>query len=143
MRGRRRTESLRGKIAAVTGAASGIGLATSKALVEAGAKVVMVDYNERELCEQAGKLGEGAIPQITNLLDSNSCNAMVPDILNKVGRIDILHCNAGSYIAGELTDTTPEAIDRMLNLNINAVMKNDHDVSPHTRTPGGDIIVTA
>ena len=84
-----------------------------------------------------------AIPQVTDLLDPASCDAMIPEALDKAGRIDILHCNAGTYIGGDLTETTPETIDRMLNLNVNAVMKNVHAVIPHMEKRGsGDIIVT-
>ncbi|WP_449044000.1 SDR family oxidoreductase [Paracoccus versutus] len=137
------SESLEGKIAVVTGAASGIGLATSKALLDQGATVVMVDWNEAGLNDLTAKLGGRAIPQVTNLLDAESCNAMIPQILGKVDHIDILYCNAGTYIGGDLTETTPEAIDRMLNLNVNAVMKNVHSVMPHMRErKTGDIVVT-
>ncbi|MBY0134659.1 SDR family oxidoreductase [Paracoccus yeei] len=137
------SESLQGKVAAITGAASGIGLATTEALLDQGATVVMVDWNEAALAELAGKLGDRAIPQVTNLLDTDSCNAMVPEILEKVDHIDILYCNAGTYIGGDLTETTPEAIDRMLNLNVNAVMKNVHAVVPHMiERKTGDIVVT-
>lgn len=135
--------SLQGKIAAVTGAASGIGLATSKALLAEGATVVMVDRNADALAALTGELGPKAVAQVTDLLDPQSCDRMVPEILGKVGQIDILHCNAGTYIGGELSETTPEAIDRMLNLNVNAVMKNVHAVAPHMiERKTGDIIVT-
>ena len=137
------SESLQGKIAVITGAASGIGLATSEALLEQGATVVMVDWNEKALNDLVAKLGDRAIPQVTNLLDADSCNAMIPEILKKVDHIDILYCNAGTYIGGDLTETTPEAIDRMLNLNVNAVMKNVHAVVPHmSARKTGDIVVT-
>lgn len=137
------SESLQGKIAVITGAASGIGLATTEALLEQGATVVMVDWNEKALNELVAKLGEHAIAQVTNLLDADSCNAMIPEILAKVDHIDILYCNAGTYIGGDLTETTPEAIDKMLNLNVNAVMKNVHAVVPHmSERKTGDIIVT-
>lgn len=68
---------------------------------------------------------------------------MVPDILEKVPHFDIRYCNAGTYFGGELTETTPEAIDKMLNLNVNAVMKNVQAVVTHlTERRTGDIIVT-
>jgi len=134
---------LHGKIAAITGAASGIGLATTRALLAAGASVVLVDRNAAALAELTEELGPKAIAQVTDLLDADSCNAMVPEILDKVGHIDIMACNAGSYIGGDLIDTDPAAIDRMLNLNVNAVMKNVHAVAPHMIERGtGDIVVT-
>lgn len=137
------SDKLAGQIAVITGAASGIGLATTRALLAEGASVVMVDWNETALNDLVAELGSRAIAQVTNLLDTESCNAMVPEILQKVDHIDILYCNAGTYIGGDLTETTPDAIDRMLNLNVNAVMKNVHAVVPHmTARRTGDIIVT-
>ena len=137
------SESLKGKVGVITGAASGIGLATTKAMIEAGVKVFMVDWDEKAVNDKALELGENAIPQITNLLDADSCAAMIPEILKKTGQIDILHCNAGTYIGGNLDETDGPTIDRMLNLNVNAVMKNIHDIIPHMKERGvGDIVVT-
>ena len=136
-------QSLQGKVALVTGAASGIGLATTRALIGQGVRVVMADRDGAALDRLAGELGEAATPQVTDLLDADSCDAMVPEALAKAGRIDILHCNAGTYIGGDLTETDAATIDRMLSLNVNAVMKNVHAVIPHmTEQGGGDIIVT-
>ncbi len=132
-----------GKVAAITGGASGIGLATAGALLREGATVVLVDRDEVALKTLTEKHGPKCIAQRTDLLDAESCNAMVPEILAKTGQIDILHCNAGSYIGGDLIETNPAAIDRMLNLNVNAVMKNVHAVIPHMTERGtGDILVT-
>ncbi len=137
------TGKLNGKIAAITGAASGIGLATAEALIAEGARVVFVDRDSAALDRLTAQHGDRAVAQVTDLLDAASCDAMVPEILEKVGQIDILHCNAGTYIGGDLTETNAATIDRMLNLNINAVMKNVHAVIPHMAERGtGDIVVT-
>ena len=135
---------LEGKVAAVTGAASGIGLASAEAMLAAGARVVLVDRDEAALTTVCKKLGDAAIPLKLDLLDPKSCATLLPQILEKAGQLDILHANAGTYIGGDLVDADTDAIDRMLNLNINVVMKNVHDVLPHMierRT--GDIIVTS
>ncbi|MDT3379775.1 SDR family oxidoreductase [Labrys neptuniae] len=135
---------LQGKTAIVTGAASGIGLATCEALMKAGVTVVMVDRNAAALDELVASSNGKAIAQVTDLLDAASCAAMIPEVIAKVGRIDILYCNAGTYIGGDLVDTDALTIDRMLNLNVNAVMKNVHAVLPHMiEQGGGDIIVTS
>ena len=68
----------------------------------------------------------------------------MPRILDKTGKLDILHANAGLYVGGDLVDADNTAIDRMLNLNVNVVMKNVHDALPHMIERGtGDIIVTS
>lgn len=136
-------DKLSGKVAVVTGAASGIGLATAKALMAAGATAVMVDRNEAVLNELVAASEGKAIAQVTDLLDRANCDAMVPEILAKTGRIDILYCNAGTYIGGDLVNTDAATIDRMLNLNVNAVVKNVHAVLPHMiERKSGDIVVT-
>jgi ribitol 2-dehydrogenase len=135
---------LKGKVAVVTGAASGIGLASSEAMLALGARVVMLDRDEAALKEQRDKHGEAVIPLVINLLDSKDCATLVPKALKMAGRIDILHANAGSYVGGDLVDADTNAIDRMLNLNVNVVMKNVHDVLPHMIERGaGDIVVTS
>jgi ribitol 2-dehydrogenase len=65
-------------------------------------------------------------------------------VLEKTGQLDIFHANAGMYVGGDLIDADTTAIDRMLNLNVNVVMKNVHDVLPHMiERRSGDIIVTS
>lgn len=88
------------KPAPITGGASGIGLATAEALLDAGATVVLVDRDAAALEKLRERLGPRMIAQVTDLLDPESCAAMAPEILEKVDHIDILHCNAGTYIGG-------------------------------------------
>lgn len=135
---------LDGKVAAVTGAASGIGLASAEAMLAAGARVVMVDRDEAALKAIHERVGEAVVPLVIDLLDPKDCATLVPRVLEQMGQLDILHANAGAYVGGDLVDADTSAIDRMLNLNVNVVMKNVHDVLPHMierRT--GDIIVTS
>lgn len=132
------------KVAVVTGAASGIGLASAEMLLAGGARVVLVDRNEAALQALRERLGAAAMPLVVDLLDPRDCATLVPRVLAQTGRIDILHANAGTYVGGDLVDADTHEIDRMLNLNVNVVMKNVRDVLPHMIERGsGDVIVTS
>lgn len=138
------SQNFSGKVAAITGAASGIGLECAKALLAAGARVVFVDRAEDALKTICAELGPNAIPVVTNLLDPTSVSRMMPEILDKAGQLDIFHANAGSYIGGEVVEGDPDAWDRMLNLNINAAFRTVREVLPHmVERKTGDIIVTS
>jgi NAD(P)-dependent dehydrogenase (short-subunit alcohol dehydrogenase family) len=115
----------------VTGAASGIGLASAEAMLAAGSRVVMVDRDEAALKTLRNKHGDAVIPLVIDLLDPKDCATLLRMVLEKTGQLDILHANAGTYVGGDLVDADTGAIDRMLNLNVNVVVKNVHDVLPH------------
>ena len=135
---------LSGQVAAVTGAASGIGFASAQALVAAGAMVVLIDRDAQALAKACDTLGTAALPLVLDLLDPAQCAAMPERILALGGGLDVFHANAGLYVGGDLVDASDDAIDRMLNLNINVVMKNVRGVLPHMIARGsGDIIVTS
>jgi ribitol 2-dehydrogenase len=135
---------LEGQVAAVTGAASGIGLASAEALLAAGARVVLVDRNEGALAALRERLGDAAIPLVADLLDATACAGLVPRIVEAAGRIDIFHANAGLYVGGDLVDASHDAIDRMLQLNVAVVMKNVRDaLLPMIAQRSGDIVVTS
>ena len=137
-------QDLSGKVAAVTGAASGIGLECAKAMLDAGAGVVLVDRAEDKLKALCAELGPRAIPVVVDLLDKASVSGMVPEILARAGRLDIFHANAGAYVGGDVHGGDPDAWDRMLNLNINSVFRCIHAVLPHMVERGsGDIVVTS
>jgi ribitol 2-dehydrogenase len=137
-------EKLSGQVAAVTGAASGIGLECAKAFLGAGARVALVDVAEDRLRAVCDELGEGAFPVIVDLTESASIDRMLPQILGTAGQLDIFHANAGSYVGGPVEEGDPDAWDRMLHLNINAAFRSVRAVLPHMIERGtGDIIMTS
>ena len=133
-----------GQVAAITGAASGIGRASAEALLAGGARVVLVDRDAAGLAAMQAEHGDAVIALQLDLLDAAQCRTLVPQVLELAGRLDILHANAGLYIGGDLVDADTDAIDRMLQLNVAVVMKNVRDALPHMIERGsGDILVTS
>ena len=135
---------LQNKIAVITGAASGIGYASTEAMIKAGARVVLVDYNEGALLKACDTLGPNALPLKLNLLDSEECSHLVDRVLGLVDHVDIFHSNAGLYVGGDLIDAEHDAIERMVNLNVTVVMKNVRDMIKHMmQRKTGDIVITS
>ena len=94
------------------------------------------------MASEAGGTGDSAIPLVIDLLNPESCASLLPSDLEKVGQLDIFYANAGSYIGGDLLEANSTGIDCIPNLNVNAVMKNVHDVLPHMIERGtGNIVV--
>lgn len=137
-------EELKGKVAAITGAASGIGLETARTLVAAGAKVVLIDRAEERLKKLCAEIGPNALPLVIDLLDGPQVSGMLPRILDLAGRLDIFYANAGAYIGGAVAEGDPDAWDMMLNLNVNAAFRSVHAVLPHMIAQrSGDILFTS
>lgn len=138
------TNKLEGKTAAITGAASGIGLACTKILIENGATVVLVDRNEEQLNKVRADLGDKAKPLVVDLLDGAQVSAMPEKIEELVGPLDIFHANAGAYVGGAAAEGNPDQWDRMLNLNINAAFRCVNAVLPGMiERKTGDILFTS
>jgi len=138
------TKSMDGKVAAITGAASGIGLACAKKLLDEGATVVLVDRAEHRLKSLCEELGERARMVVVDLLDGPRVSGLLPRILDVAGRLDIFHANAGAYVGGAVAEGDPDAWDRMLNLNINAAFRSVQAVLPHMiAQKSGDILFTS
>lgn len=135
---------LNGKVAAVTGAASGIGLECARAMLAEGAQVVLIDRAGDKLQALCEELGPNAHPLVVNLLDGAQVSGMLPRILALTGQLDIFHANAGGYVGGPVQDGDPDVWDRMLNLNINAAFRSIHAVLPHMiERKTGDIVLTS
>lgn len=137
-------EIMKGKVAAITGAASGIGLECARTLLAEGATVVLIDRAADRLETLCAELGERARPLVVDLLSPSDVSGMLPRIIDAAGRLDIFHANAGAYIGGPVAEGDPDAWDRMLNLNINAAFRSVHAVLPHMiAQKSGDILFTS
>jgi ribitol 2-dehydrogenase len=135
---------MKGKIAAITGAASGIGLECARTLLAEGAKVVLVDRAQDKLEQLCRELGPNALPLVVDLLNPQDVSGMLPRILDIAGGLDVFHANAGAYIGGPVAEGDPDAWDRMLNLNINAAFRSVHAVLPYMiGKKTGDILFTS
>jgi NAD(P)-dependent dehydrogenase (short-subunit alcohol dehydrogenase family) len=113
---------LDGKVAVVTGASSGLGVAFAQALAEAGADVVLgarrVDRLEqtRQLVEGCGRR---ALVVQTDVADPEACQALVDAAMRELGRVDVLVNNAGVGTAVPATRETPEQFRQVIDVNLN------------------------
>jgi len=138
------SESLKGKVAAITGAASGIGLECARTLLAEGATVVLIDRAGDRLAALCAELGPAARPLTVDLLQPAQVTDLLPRILAAAGGLDIFHANAGAYVGGEVLSGDPDEWDRVLNLNINAAFRSVRAVLPHLAAQkSGDIVFTS
>jgi ribitol 2-dehydrogenase len=136
--------SLRGTVAMVTGASSGIGRALARALVREGASVALLARDSDRLSAIAAELGHAALAVPADLGVPADIAAAVTTTLAQFGRIDILLANAGLYVSGNIAEGDPDAWDRLLQINVNSVFRLVRAVLPGMLArQAGDIIVTS
>jgi ribitol 2-dehydrogenase len=135
---------LKGKVALVTGASSGIGRAMAKALAAEGAKVVLVGRSAERLDKVASDIGGDTLTVAADLTKPAEVDRTVAEAIKKFGRIDILLPNAGLYIPGDVAEGNPDAWDELLSINVNSVFRLVRAVLPAMiERKGGHIIVTS
>ncbi len=114
-----------GKVALVTGAASGMGLAAARAFAEAGASVVMADFRENVVQAEAAKLrgpGRSVIALRCDVSDDAQVEAMVESVVSEFGRLDAAFNNAGTMARVVPTaESTREEWDRVIGINLRGV----------------------
>jgi NAD(P)-dependent dehydrogenase (short-subunit alcohol dehydrogenase family) len=114
-----------GRVALVTGAASGLGLATARAFAESGASVVLADWNEeaaRSAAEELRAKGHKVLALRCDVADDVQVEAMVEQTVAKFGRLDAAYNNAGiQNILAETADSTREDYDRVMAVNLRGV----------------------
>ena len=104
--------TLEGTVALVTGASSGIGEATARALAAQGAKVALAARRKDRLDALAGELGGLAIE--ADVTDREQAIAAVERTVSELGRLDIVINNAGVMLLGDIVDAPVEEWDRMI-----------------------------
>jgi meso-butanediol dehydrogenase/(S,S)-butanediol dehydrogenase/diacetyl reductase len=132
-----------GKIALVTGAASGIGAATTRLLAKQGAKVFAVDVNFVGLEVLVGELGSNVVPHRAELTERTQVEGMVEAAVKTFGALDILVNNAGIGSFGAAADLDPDTWRRVMAIDIDAVFLASRVALPHLIARHGCIVNTA
>lgn len=138
-------QSLANKVVIITGASSGIGAATARALAQAGCRLTLAARSVERLEALADELGQAqTLVAPTDVSDAAQVTAMVECTLAHFGRVDALFANAGIYIPGQVIEGDPDAWARLMDINIDGVLRSVHAVLPHmVAQRSGDILVTS
>jgi len=110
-----------GATAIVTGAASGIGLALSRAMISRGAEVWMSDVNAEGVEQAAAKLGPKAHADRLDVREAEAVRALIERVAGERGRLDYVFNNAGIGLGGESHEIGVEHYDRIIDINIRGV----------------------
>ncbi len=125
---------LDGVVALVTGASSGIGEATARALADQGAAVALAARRKDRLEDLAREIERGgarALAIETDVTDQQQANTAVRRTVEELGRLDILVNNAGVMLLGPIVDAPTEEWDRMIALNLQGLLYVAHAALPH------------
>ncbi|MDV7240826.1 MULTISPECIES: glucose 1-dehydrogenase [Rhodococcus] len=112
---------LDGRVAIVTGASSGLGVAFAQALAEAGADIVLAARRVDKLDDTAALVratGQRALPVATDIADPEQCAALVDAAMTEFGRVDVLVNNAGVATAHPATRETPDQFRSVIDINL-------------------------
>lgn len=134
---------LSGRVAVITGGASGIGAATGKKFIEHGAKVVLGDIQESTLNEFVASLGDNAIGRRCDVTSEADVEALVNAAVETFGKIDVMFNNAGIVGAiGPLETTPQEEWKFSLDILLNGVFYGMKHASKHMKKAGSGSIIS-
>lgn len=135
---------LSGKVAIITGAASGMGESMAYLFAQEGAKVVLTDIQIEKLNAIVSKIksqGQEAIGIMHDVSDRKTWfEQVVPTALKQFGTIDILINNAGISVPKPFEEQTEDLWQKTYNININSIMLGMQAVLPHMKEKGGSIV---
>lgn len=136
------TKRLDGKVALITGAAQGLGLAMAETFVREGARVAVVDINGDAALAVAERLGPSAIGIAANVTKAADVEKTVAATVEAFGRLDILVNNAGSTHAnGPFEDVSEEEFDRVFALNVKSIYLYAKAAVPQMRAQQAGVIL--
>lgn len=137
--------SVAGKVAVVTGGASGIGAATAAALAAKGAHVVILDRADSTQAADALPHANGNrhLGLRADVTDSASLEAAVAAVIDEYGCLDIVVANAGVAEAGTVAVTPIDALARTVEVNLIGVMRTVHATLPHVIDQRGHILLVS
>ena len=139
---------LNGKVAFITGAASGIGRSAALRFAREGAKVAIADTDETDgnkVCDEIGKAGGKAIFTECDVSDSEQVKRAIDRTVNELGGLHIVFANAGiNGVWAPLEELKPEEWDKTHAINLRGTFLTLHHAVPHLkRGGGGSILITS
>ena len=133
---------LSGKVAVITGANSGIGLATAKRFVEEGAHVVITGRREHELNEAAAQIGKNVTAVQGDVSRLDDLDRLYATVREKHGHLDVLFANAGLGTTAPLGSISEEHFDRQFDINVKGLLFTVQKALPLFKD-GGSIILNS
>ncbi len=132
---------LQGKVALITGSASGIGLAIAKGFHQSGAHVILVDINSEQLDDASEQIGHKRITTLQCDVSSEAeVKALVKDVSQQIGGIDILINNAGVAHIGNVENTELDELQRVFSVNVNGLFLFTKYFMPMLQSSKGSIL---
>src|SRR5690606_19127033 len=136
--------AIAGKVAVVTGASRGIGLATARRLQMEGARVAICGRNPERLDGAESELkrhGQDVLACVADMADADARTTFVDKVVQRFGAVDILVNNAGTHVRGSLDDMTDSQLQAQLDCKLFGFLGMIRAVVPHMRRQGDGRIV--
>lgn len=137
-------DSLDGKVALITGASSGIGSETAKALADEGANIVLASRSRGELDNLADiieeEYGVDVIVVPTDVTESEQVNELIKETISRFDRLDIVVNNAGLARGSNVEDLSDEQFDNMMDVNCDGMFYIARAALPHLEESEGNLI---
>lgn len=135
------TGRLEGKVAIITGGASGMGAADARRFIEEGAKVLITDVNAEAGTKLAEELGENALFMTHDVASEEQWDAVVIKAKEHFGSVDVLVNNAGILIIKPIEETTHAEFKKLMDINVEGVFLGMKAVVPTMKEQGSGVII--